>query len=326
MTINDEPDKAAEANPAAPPRLPRFGAVAAGLVSLFLVSSLFFLFPFGLFVAPLGLVPILHFQSDGSPGIRAWGWIVGLLAIGSAVGLAGVPLVLLASYSLVVVIPALSIEIWSKVGATEERWVVFTVAITAVALLSGIALVSMPAGPVAGVAELLREGEETAKEMYGSIGVGSGEIELAYDAAIQIMPWILPGFIIAYFLTVLFWVRPRIPILGYDVEVGPFEAYRNDEWLAGGFAVAGLGALFLTGTPRWLALNLLIAVLLLYFVQGLAMIRAHLARWVGRGWFVRWGVALMCIYPPMPILVATLGVADSFFPLRPAASDDGGNA
>ena len=79
------------------------------------------------------------------------------------------------------------------------------------------------------------------------------------------------------------------------------------------------------GRPRWVALNLLIAVLLLYFVQGLAMIRAHLARWVGRGWFVRWGVAFMCIYPPMPMLVATLGVADSFFSLRPTASDDGGN-
>ena len=77
---------------------------------------------------------------------------------------------------------------------------------------------------------------------------------------------------------------------------------------------------------QWVALNLLITVLLLYFVQGLAMIRAHLARWVGRGWFVRWGVALMCIYPPMPILVATLGVADSFFSLRPAVTDDGGNS
>ena len=91
------------------------------------------------------------------------------------------------------------------------------------------------------------------------------------------------------------------------------------------FALSGLGALFLSGSLRWVALNLLIAVLLLYFVQGLAMIRAHLARWLGRGWFVRWGVALMCIYPPMPILVAALGVADSFFPLRPTASDDGGN-
>ena len=157
------------------------------------------------------------------------------------------------------------------------------------------------------------------------MGFAEGEIELAFDASERVIPWVLPSVVITYLIVVIFWIRPRIPLLGYRVEVRPFEMYRGDEWLAAGFAIAGLGALFAEGMPKWVSLNLLIAVLLLYFVQGLAMIRAHLARWVGRGWFVRWGVALMCIYPPMPILVATLGVADSFFPLRPATSDDGGN-
>ena len=108
------------------------------------------------------------------------------------------------------------------------------------------------------------------------------------------------------------------------MPVEPFELYRGDEWLAAGFAVGGLGTVFLEGTPRWLAVNLLIAVLMLYFVQGLAMIRAHLARWVGRGWLVRWGVALLCLQGPLPLVVAALGIADGFFPLRPRIGDDGG--
>jgi hypothetical protein len=106
--------------------------------------------------------------------------------------------------------------------------------------------------------------------------------------------------------------------------VAAFEEYRNDDWLAAGFALAGLGTLFLAGTPRWIAVNVLIAVLILYFVQGLAMIRAHLARWLGKGWLVRWGVALLCLQGPLPLVVAALGIADGFFELRPRTGDDGG--
>jgi hypothetical protein len=326
MTLNDEPDQAAEATPVAGPRMPRFGAGASGLVSLLLVAAILVIPLFGLLIAPLGLIPVLHFQADGSPGIRAWGWVVLVLGAAAFLGLGSLPLLLLAAYTLVVVLPATSVEIWARTGWSEARWVALTVLGALALVLVGLAAATAPAGPVDGVASAMREAADEAKEMYGAMGFAEGEIELAFDASEQVMPWVLPSVAVAYLVIVLFWIRPRIPILGYGMTVGAFEDYRGDEWLAAGFAVAGLGALFAEGLLRWVALNLLIAVLLLYFVQGLAMIRAHLARWVGRGWFVRWGVALMCVYPPMPLLVAALGVADSFFPLRPTASDDGGNS
>ena len=72
--------------------------------------------------------------------------------------------------------------------------------------------------------------------------------------------------------------------------------------------------------------NVLFAVLILYFVHGLAIIRAHLARWVGRGWLVRWGVTLICLQMPLPPLVIILGVTDSFRSMRPRADDDGGTS
>ncbi|MGD8441461.1 MAG: DUF2232 domain-containing protein [Holophagae bacterium] len=324
MTKSDDPDTTAEATPPARPRLPRVNAGGAGLLSLLLVGAVLLVPLFGLLIAPLGLVPMLHFQSDGSPGYRAWGWVVGLLVIGSVAGLGSFPVLLLAAYCLIVVLPAVSVSIWTRSGLNEARWIAGTVAAGTVVVLLGLTLLTQPDGPVETVASMMRSAAGDAKEMYGAMGFGEGEIELAFDASERVIPWVLPSLAVSYLMVILFWIRPRIPMLGYDVEVRPFEEYRNDEWLAAGFALAGLGALFLDGLSRWLALNLLIAVLLLYFVQGLAMIRAHLARWVGRGWFVRWGIALMCIYPPMPVLVATLGVADSFFPLRPRASDDGG--
>jgi hypothetical protein len=325
MTMNDEPDEAAEATPAAVPRVPRFGAGASGGASLLLVAGVLLVPVLGMLVAPLGLVPVLHYQSDGSPGIRAWGWVVALLVVASAVGFGSFPLALLAAYVLIVVLPSLSIEYWARTGISEERWIAATVAMVSVLVLIGVVLVTLPEGPVEGVSATMREAADDAKEMYGAMGFAEGEIELAFDASERVVPWVLPSVFVVYLIFILFWIRPRVPLLGYGVRVKPFEEYRGDEWLAAGFAVFGLGALFLGGTARWAALNLLIAVLLLYFVQGLAMIRAHLARWVGRGWFVRWGVAFMSIYPPMPILVVALGVADSFFPIRPAVSDDGGN-
>ena len=155
-------------------------------------------------------------------------------------------------------------------------------------------------------------------------GLAEGEVELALDAAERMVAWILPAIPIAYLVAVLFWARPRLALLGYPMASGPFEDYRNDEWLAAVFAISGIGTLVLQGTPRWVALNILVAVLILYFVQGLAIIRAHLARWIGRGWLVRWGVVLLSLQVPMPLFVAALGVADSFHSLRPRVDDDGG--
>jgi hypothetical protein len=163
-----------------------------------------------------------------------------------------------------------------------------------------------------------------AGELYSALGLAEGEMELALDAAERVASWVLPSLPVIYLVVVLFWIRPRLALLGLPVEAVPFEEYRNDEWLPAVFAAAGIATLMLDGTARWFAVNVLVAVLILYFVQGLAIIRAHLARWVGRGWLVRWGVALLCLQMPLPLLVAVLGVADSFHPLRPRANDDGG--
>ncbi len=128
--------------------------------------------------------------------------------------------------------------------------------------------------------------------------------------------------LVAY-LVVLFWVGPRLPLSATSMRRS-VQDFRNDEWLAVVFAITGIGTLALSGTARWVALNLLVVVLILYFVQGLAIIRAHLARWIGRGWLVRWGVVLLSLQVPMPLFVAALGVADSFHSLRPRVDEDGG--
>jgi hypothetical protein len=308
----------------APPRIPRLGATASGLVALILVGALFAIPLLGLLIAPLALLPVAHFQAGGARGVRAWGPVVGLLAVASAAGFAGIALPLLAAYLLIVVLPAVSIEAWVRWQWSEGRWAGVAALSAAVLVLGVIAGIAAPLTPMAAVAGWLREAAAGAAEMYAAWGLAEGEVELALDAAERMASWILPSIPVAYLVTVLFWVRPRLALLGYPLASGAFEDYRNDEWLAVVFAIAGIGTLALQGTARWVALNLLVVVLILYFAQGLAIIRAHLARWIGRGWLVRWGVVLLSLQVPMPLFVAALGVADSFHPLRPRVDDDGG--
>jgi len=306
------------------PRIPRMGAAASGLVALLLVGGMFVIPFLGLFIAPLGSLPVLHFQSGGAPGHRAWGPVVALLVVAAITGMAGFVVQLLAAYLFLVVLPSMTVGLWTRWQWSEGRWVAVAALTGAAGCLMAVAVIAAPQTPMEAVSGWLRAASADAGELYAAWGLAEGEVELALDAAESVASWVLPSVPVAYLVMVLFWIRPRLALLGAGVEVAPFEEYRNDEWLAAVFAVAGIGTLLLGGTVRWVAVNLLMTVLILYFVQGLAIIRAHLARWFGRGWLVRWGVALLCLQGPLPLLVAGLGVADSFHPLRPQANDDGG--
>ncbi len=306
------------------PQIPRLGAAASGLASLLLVGALFVIPFFGLLIAPLGCLPVLHFQSDSTPGFRAWGPPAALLAVAAMVGFAGIGLPLLAVYSLVVIVPSATVDLWTRAGWSEGRWIAVATIVGLIGTLTVVATVAAPQTPMEAVSEWMRASSEQIGELYSAWGLSEGSAELVLDAAEQAASWVLPSVPVAYLVVILFWVRPRLPVLGLPVEVGEFEAYRNDDWLAAVFVLGGAGTLLLGGTARWAAVNLLVIVLILYFVQGLAMIRAHLARWIGRGWLVRWGVVLLCVQGPMPLLVAALGVADSFHPLRPQVDDNGG--
>ena len=306
------------------PPIPRLGAAASGLVALLLVGGLFVIPFLGLLVAPLGSLPVLHFQSSGTPGYRAWGPVAALLAVGAVAGFASFALPLLGAYSLLVVLPSVTVDLWARWRWSEGQWVAAATLIGLLACLAVVAGLAAPQTPMDAISLWMRAASEDAAELYASWGLTQGSVELALDAAERAASWVLPSLPVAYLVIVLFWMRPRLPLLGLPVQVTPFESYRNDEWLAALFALAGGATLLLDGTVKWAAVNLLVTVLILYFVQGLAMIRAHLARWFGRGWLVRWGVALLCLQGPMPLLVAALGVADSFHPLRPRPDDDGG--
>jgi hypothetical protein len=301
---------------------------ASGLVSLLLASSLLLLFPVGLFIAPFGLIPVVQQLAAGRRASLAWGWITAglvVLAVSDATFL-GLPVwTFLAAYGAVVVVPAASLELWLAIGGSEGRWATLTTLSGTVLAVLAVTVAARPASPYDALAAWWGDATASMVASYRALGIASGELELALDSIQTIVPWILPGLPVVLLLVItLFWIRPRLPMLGLPLRVAPFEAFRVDEWLPLGFALGGGGAVLFGGTARWLAINLLVAVLALYFVQGLAMIRAHLARWIGRGLLVRWVLALLCLQGPLPFLVAALGMADGFYSLRPRTGDNGG--
>jgi hypothetical protein len=321
MTI-EQPDTPEVETPK--PQIPRLGAAASGLVALLLTGGLFFVPVLGVLIAPLGSLPVLHYQAGGAPGYRAWGPVAALLAIASFGGLSEFTVPLLAGYALLVILPSVTVDGWVRWGLGEGRWVAGTVTLGLVAILVVVAVLASPSTPMEMSAVWMRDSLEQSSDLYVAMGVPQGEMDLTLDRIEHAASWLMPSVPMVYLVAVLFWMRPRLPLLGLPVTVAPFEEYRNDDWLGVLFALAGGGTLLFSGTFRWLAVNLLVTVLILYFVQGLAMIRAHLARWFGRGWLVRWGAVLLCLQIPIPLLVAVLGVADSFHPLRPQVDDDGG--
>jgi len=308
---------------ATPVPSPRFGAVATGGLALLLSSTLIVLFPLGMLVAPLALVPVAQHIAAGRRAVIAWGWVVGLLTLAALRGATvfGVPILAhLLVFVFVVVLPAVSLELWSAAGVEEGRWAAVTVLFGSLLVIATLIAFALPSTPVAAIGSWWHEAAESLEKSYEEAGVASGQLELALDTVEGVVPWVLPGIPAAYLVVILFWIRPRLPVLGFGMPVVPFEEFRMDEWLPAAFAVAGVGTLVFHGSARWVAINLLISVLLLYFVQGLAIIRAHLARWIGRGWLVRWGVALLCLQGPLPLVVAVLGIADGFSPCGPVLS------
>ncbi len=307
-----------------PTRPPSLGPVVSGLLSLFLAGSFVLLGPIALIVAPLAVIPILRFEAERGGSVLVWGPVVVILVAVVSAGGGVAALVVLSAYLTVAVLPTVSVIAWCRSGWPEGRWAAVTVMTFALVLVTAAVVATLPQGPVDVVAQWSRTAAEDAGELYTSMGLSRGEVQRAMDQAQWFVAWTLPSMVVFYLVAVLFWVRPRLALLGLDVPAGSFEDYRSDEWLPLAFALTGLGAVVLDGTSRWVALNLLLPVLALYFVHGLAIIRAHLARWIGRGWLVRWGVAILALQMPLPAVVALLGLVDAFRPLRPQLNEDGG--
>jgi hypothetical protein len=303
-------------------RLRSLGPGAAGLLSLLVAACL--PVPFlGPFIAPFAAIPVLHLMGAEERPVLL-GWFLPLTAaclvtlVSRSLGLT-----LVVGYVLSVVVPLAGVWAWRRYGWSEGRWAAVTVLSTAMLVIGGVVVASLPETPEAAIKRQLQEPMAQLAEAFEDSGMSDAAISESFEQYEQMMSGYGPMIIVLYLVWVLFVIRPRLPLLGFEMQIGPFESYRSELWLPAGFIVTGLAMFFGSGTLRWVAQNLLAAVGILFFVHGLAIIRAHLARWFGRRWHLRWVAGLLSLLAPA--FVAMLGLADSFFDLRPRTEHDRGN-
>jgi hypothetical protein len=309
--------------PSKPPSLRFVGPGMAGLFSLLVFASLPLLPLVGVFLALLASLPLVHVVATGRPSFLAWGWV--------AVGLVGAVLVwrqpwmvaAAAGYLLVAVWPAVSVETWLRRPWSTGRWaaVVALVALgIAVAVMTAVAY---PAAPADALAQVFARASSGAGNLGKLLGEGAGGEEL-FAQAVHLGAYLAPSLVALYVLTAAFWLRPRLPLLGMARGSEPFPLYTSEEWLPVGFALGGLGWVFAPEPAKWLAANLLVTVLGLYFVHGLAIILFYLGRRFGGNRWVRLGVMVFALQVPVALVFSALGLADTFFRLRRGGADDGG--
>jgi uncharacterized protein YybS (DUF2232 family) len=310
--------------PQAPPALRFFGPGVAGLLSLLVFASLPLLPIVGVFLALLAPLPLVHVVARGRSSFLAWGWV--------AIGLVGavflfpspVLVAVCVGYLLVAVWPAVAVESWLRRSWSTGRW---TAVVTLVALAVCLAVATAafwPAMPGDGLIGLFTRLMAGANEMVKALGESAGSEELI-GRATRTVAYLAPALAATYVLSGALWLRPRLPLLGLPRGVEPFPLYSSEEWLPLGFALGGLGWVFAPEPLKWLAANLLVTVLGLYFVHGLAIILFYLGRRFGSNRWIRLGVVVLALQIPVALVFSALGLTDTFFRLRREIADHGGH-
>ncbi len=309
------------------PKLPSLrviGPGVAGLFSLALFLSLPLLPLLGIFIAILAPLPLLHLVSTGRPSILAWGWVAVVL-VGAALTFHTPWLVAVSvGFLLVAAWPAVSIEVWLRHQWSCGRWAGL-VAVVALGVVAGVLVAfAYPQAPAERVGAVMARGAHDARQLMGLVGRAGGDNEELLDRMLALLAYLVPAATALYVLAAALWLRPRLAMLGLPRGGEPFARYASEEWLPLGFAVGGLGWVFATGLGKWLATNLFVVVLGLYFVHGLAIIHHYLGRLARNRW-VRLGVALFALQLPVALVLSVLGLVDNFFSLRRAEASDGGD-
>ncbi len=302
----------------------RPGPALAGFLSLAALASLVFVPPLGVFIAMLAALPLVQLIAEGRPSILGWGWVAVALAGAALVWQGPWPAAALLAYLLLAVLPAVSVELWLHRPWSTGRWAAGITAVALVALAGFLIAVFYPASPAEEIGRRLQAALAETMQAMGGVPGGAAAEELLAQS-VQISAYLAPALGASYVLSAALWVRPRLPLLGLPRGEEPFALFSSEEWLPVAFALGGLGWVFAHGTAKWLASNLFVAVLGLYFLHGLAIIHFYLGRRFGTNRWVRLAVALFALQIPVALALSALGLTDAFVRLRRSGATDGGS-
>jgi len=293
----------------------RLGAAALGTVGSFILFAAYMVIPLaGFFSGLLAPFPAAFFR------LRHGRWTALVITMGAATLLAALFGIQSAAFYLLQcgVIALLMPELLLK-GYGTARTLSWTTAVNLVVLVLAAVAFGMISGQnIHGLAvREINTSISQAAAVYERAGVKGDELALLKQSMammasllIRIYPAMLTILLAIMSACNLTLVRRVAARTGIELTTGDFNAFRNRDHLI--WLLIGAGFAMLAGTPivTTPALNVLVIVTSLYFLQGLAVVLTIIAR-QSFGGLLRVMLFLMLLFQPyLAALVAVLGIFD----------------
>ena len=210
---------------------------------------------------------------------------------------------------------------WDK-ATVAVLWAMVTVSIC------GLLLVSLFAGqsPVSTASDLI--GKEIAQtttmmqEMFAEADLPAAqkkEVSLAVDNMVAFLQNAYPGIavIVSGMITLgLVFLLSLLARGRYEISGVAFQEWKAPETLVWVLIVAGFLVFLTSGFIGTFALNVLVILLPVYFLQGLAVIDCFFRRKAFSPIFRAIGYLLVLLVNPLPIMVTGLGIFDLWADFR----------
>jgi uncharacterized protein YybS (DUF2232 family) len=293
----------------------RLMAVVIGTASSFILFAAYMVIPpAGILSGLLAPFPAIYFRFRyglGTAIIITLGTATLLTAI---FGLQAGVLYLLQSGAIALIMPELLIR-----GHNASRAIAWTTAVN----LTMFALAALAFSVISGqnlhhlVVTEINAGINQAISIYEKAGIKGDELDLlkqsmtmAANQITKIYPALTTLLLIAMAGCNLVLIKRFSVLLGADLKLGDFNEFKTHELLIWLLIAAGFAQLADTPIITIPALNVLVIIILLYFLQGLATISTIITRQPFAG-VIRVMLYLMLLFQPyLAALIAAFGIFD----------------
>lgn len=283
--------------------------------------------PVALYLLPAAAARLARAGREMKSPAAAFPLAAAVLPFATAFGLlgGGTGAILAATCALAfVALPALGLVAGATQNRRREELVWLSAALSGVGALGAILAITLVEGIDPGTL-LARKFDVLRPELiefYRNQGWAEETLAAtgsAFDRMRDLVTWHLPGLVLAFCAIhaalLVYAFGRRAGLEEAPLVPGSFATFRTPLAAAAAFIPAGALAALADGLAARAAVTLLIPLGVLFFLRGMAIIRALLDR--GRvGLLIRAPVYVLAVQMPIPVLVAIGGLLDEFLDFR----------
>jgi hypothetical protein len=293
----------------------RIFAVLIGMAGSFILFAAYLVIPpAGIFSGLLAPFPAAYYRFRHGRGTGIIIILGATAAMTAYFGLSAGTFYLVQCGLIAIMLPELLLR-----GFSATRSIVWTTAASVVLLAAAVGFFSLTSGQNVhqmAVAEIQKSVAQ-AVVIYENSGVKGEELAVlkqtmatAADLVIRMYPALVTITLIGMVGCNLALLRRFTAGMGFSLNISGFGAYRNPDILVWGLIAAGFALLADNTIITIPAINVLAVFVVLYFLQGLAVLSTVIARQSIAG-VLRTGLYIMLLLQPyLAALVAAIGIFD----------------